>query len=137
MKYIISLVVGLLFAIGLGISGMTQVHIVRGFLDITGDWNISLIGVMGGAIGIHSLLFFLIKKRRSPLLDSKFHLPTKKDIDGKLLMGAALFGIGWGWAGICPGPGIVSLVSGNVNILIFVGSMLIGMFIFKSIEPRF
>lgn len=137
MRNIISLVVGLIFAIGLGISGMTQVHIVRGFLDITGDWNINLIGVMAGAIGVHSLLFLLIKKRQSPLLDSKFHLPTKKDIDGKLLIGAALFGIGWGWAGICPGPGIVSLVSGNVNILIFVGSMLIGMFIFKSIEPRF
>ncbi len=137
MRNIISLVVGLIFAIGLGISGMTQVHIVRGFLDITGDWNINLIGVMAGAIGVHSLLFFLIKKRQSPLLDSKFHLPTKKDIDRKLLIGAALFGIGWGWAGICPGPGIVSLVSGNVNILIFVGSMLIGMFIFKSIEPRF
>lgn len=136
MKNLISLLVGLIFAIGLGISGMTQVHIVRGFLDITGDWNFNLIGVMGGAIGIHSLLFYLIKKRSSPLLDSKFHLPTKKDIDGKLLMGAALFGIGWGWAGICPGPGIVATVSGDPNILIFIGSMLIGMFVFKKIESR-
>ena len=136
MKNLISLLVGLIFAVGLGISGMTQVHIVRGFLDITGDWNFNLIGVMGGAIGIHSLLFYLIKKRSSPLLDSKFHLPTKKDIDGKLLMGAALFGIGWGWAGICPGPGIVATVSGDPNILIFIGSMLIGMFVFKKIESR-
>jgi uncharacterized membrane protein YedE/YeeE len=137
MKNFISLIVGFIFAIGLGISGMTQVHIVRGFLDITGDWNINLIGVMGGAIGIHSLLFYLIKKRSSPLLDSKFHLPTKKDIDGKLLTGAALFGIGWGWAGICPGPGIVATVSGDSNIFIFIGSMLIGMFVFKKIESRF
>ena len=136
MKNFISLIVGFIFAIGLGISGMTQVHIVRGFLDITGDWNINLIGVMGGAIGIHSLLFYLIKKRSSPLLDSKFHLPTKKDIDGKLLTGAALFGIGWGWAGICPGPGIVATVSGDPNILIFIGSMLFGMFVFKKIESR-
>lgn len=136
MKNLISLFVGLIFAIGLGISGMTQVHIVRGFLDITGDWNFNLIGVMGGAIGIHSLLFYLIKKRSSPLLDSKFHLPTKNDIDGKLLMGAALFGIGWGWAGICPGPGIVATVSGDPNILIFIGSMLVGMFVFKKIESR-
>lgn len=136
MKNIISLIVGFIFAIGLGISGMTQVHIVRGFLDIAGDWNVSLIGVMGGAIGIHSLLFYLIKKRSSPLLDSKFHLPTKKDIDGKLLAGAALFGIGWGWAGICPGPGIVASVSGDPNIFIFIGSMLAGMFVFKKIESR-
>jgi len=136
MKNIISLVVGLIFAIGLGISGMTQVHVVRGFLDVTGDWNMNLIGVMAGAIGVHALLFLMIKRRSSPLLDSKFHLPTKKDIDGKLLTGAALFGIGWGWAGICPGPGIVASVSGNHNILIFIASMLIGMFIFKSFESK-
>jgi uncharacterized membrane protein YedE/YeeE len=136
MKNIISLVVGLIFAIGLGISGMTQVHVVRGFLDVTGDWNLNLIGVMAGAIGVHSLLFLIIKRRGSPLLDSKFHLPTRKDIDGKLLAGAALFGIGWGWAGICPGPGIVASVSGNHNILIFIASMLIGMFIFKSFESK-
>jgi hypothetical protein len=136
MKNIISLVVGLIFAIGLGISGMTQVHVVRGFLDVTGDWNMNLIGVMAGAIGVHALLFLMIKRRSSPLLDSKFHLPTRKDIDGKLLLGAALFGIGWGWVGICPGPGIVASVSGNHNILIFIASMLIGMFIFKSFESK-
>lgn len=136
MKNIISLVVGLIFAIGLGISGMTQVHVVRGFLDVTGDWNMNLIGVMAGAIGVHALLFLMIKRRSSPLLDSKFHLPTKKDIDGKLLLGAALFGIGWGWVGICPGPGIVASVSGNNNVLIFIASMLIGMFIFKSFESK-
>jgi len=136
MKNFISLLVGLIFAIGLGLSGMTQVQIVRGFLDITGDWNFNLIGVMAGAIGVHSVLFYMIKKRSSPLLDSKFHLPTRKDIDKKLLTGAALFGIGWGWAGICPGPGIVSIVSGDMNIFIFIGSMLLGMFLFKKIESR-
>ncbi len=104
MKNVISLLVGFVFAIGLGVSGMTQVHVVRGFLDITGDWNINLLGVMAGAIAVHSLLFLLIKKRTSPLLDTKFHLPTKKDIDVHLLAGAALFGIGWGIAGVCPAP---------------------------------
>jgi uncharacterized protein len=136
MRNLISRAVGLIFAIGLGISGMTQVHVVRGFLDVTGDWNINLIGVMAGAIGVHSLLFLIIKRRTSPLLDSKFHLPSKKDIDGKLLAGAALFGIGWGWAGICPGPGIVATVSGNTNILIFIAFMLIGMILFKAVEPK-
>ena len=136
MKNFIALLVGFLFALGLGISGMTQVQVVRGFLDITGDWNMNLLGVMIGAIAVHSLLFFVIKKRSSPLLDSKFHLPTKKDLDFRLISGAAIFGIGWGWTGICPGPGLVASVSGNTNILLFVVSMLMGMAIFKSVEPK-
>jgi uncharacterized membrane protein YedE/YeeE len=135
VKNLISLLVGFLFAIGLGLSGMTQVQVVRGFLDVTGDWNMNLLGVMLGAISVHYLLFLLIKKRSSPLLDTKFHLPTKADLDLPLIMGAALFGIGWGWVGICPGPGIVSSVSGDVNILTFVISMLAGMVIFKIVEP--
>ena len=136
MKNLISLIVGFLFALGLGYSGMTQVQVVRGFLDITGDWNMNLLGVMIGAIGVHSILFFIIKKRTAPLLDTKFHLPTKKDLDLRLIAGAALFGIGWGWTGICPGPGVVATVSGNTHILIFVVSMLVGMAIFKGVEPK-
>lgn len=136
MKNLISLIVGFLFAMGLGYSGMTQVQVVRGFLDITGDWNMNLLGVMIGAIGVHSILFFIIKKRTAPLLDTKFHLPTKKDLDLRLIAGAALFGIGWGWTGICPGPGVVATVSGNTHILIFVISLLVGMAIFKGVEPK-
>ncbi len=136
MKNVISLIVGFIFALGLGYSGMTQVQVVRGFLDITGDWNMNLLGVMIGAIGVHSILFFIIKKRSAPLLDSKFHLPTKIDLDLRLIAGAALFGIGWGWAGICPGPGLVASVSGNTHILLFVASMLMGMAVFKSVEPK-
>ena len=136
MKNIISFVVGLVFALGLGISGMTKVHVVRGFLDIAGEWNPSLMGVMIGAILVHSLLFLFIKKRPSPLLDTKFHLPTRRDLDAKLLLGAAIFGLGWGWTGICPGPGIVASVSGNINIIIFVASMLLGMVIFKILPEK-
>ncbi|MFZ4713799.1 MAG: DUF6691 family protein [Bacteriovoracaceae bacterium] len=136
MKSLIAFIVGLIFALGLGISGMTQIQVVRGFLDVTGDWNYSLIGVMAGAIFVHSILFYFIKKRQSPLLDSKFHLPTRKDLDVRLLSGAALFGLGWGWTGICPGPGIVALCSGNLNIIIFVASMLTGMGIFKLLEDK-
>jgi uncharacterized membrane protein YedE/YeeE len=135
MRNIISLLVGFMFAIGLGVSGMTQVQVVRGFLDITGDWNMNLLGVMIGAIFIHALLFLLIKKRASPLLDTKFHLPTKKDLDVNLILGSALFGIGWGWTGICPGPGLVALVTGNLNIIVFVLFMIFGMVIFKLVEP--
>lgn len=136
MKNVISLLVGFIFALGLGFSGMTQVQVVRGFLDITGDWNMNLLGVMIGAIGVHSVLFFIIKKRATPLLDTKFHLPTKKDLDLRLIAGVALFGIGWGWVGICPGPGLVASVSGQSHILIFVASMLVGMAIFKGVETK-
>ncbi len=136
MRGLISFIVGFLIALGLGYSGMTQTHIVKGFLDVFGNWNINLIGVMAGAIFVHSLAYYLIKKRESPLLDTKFYLPTKKDIDKRLIAGAAIFGLGWGWAGICPGPGIVSLVSGQLEIFIFVGFMLLGMGIFKMIEKR-
>lgn len=136
MKNLIAFVVGLIFAIGLGVGGMTQTHIVRGFLDVTGDWNYTLVGVMVGAISVHSILYFLIRKRSSPLLESHFHVPTRKDIDKKLIIGAALFGLGWGWAGICPGPGIASLASGNSNFIIFVVAMLSGMIFFKMVETK-
>jgi hypothetical protein len=136
MKILIAFIVGFIFALGLGISEMTKAQVVRGFLDVTGDWNSSLIGVMAGAILVHSFLFNLIKKRSSPLLDVKFHLPTKKDLDWRLITGSAIFGLGWGWAGICPGPGIVAMTSGNINIIIFVLFMLVGMGIFKLVEDK-
>ncbi len=136
MKGLISLMMGILFAIGLGISGMTQPHIVHGFLDIFGEWDWRLMGVMIGAIAVHAITFRLIMKRPSPVLDTDFKLPTKKDFDAKLILGAMIFGIGWGWTGICPGPGIVSLASGNISFLYFVGSMLVGMKIFQLVEKR-
>lgn len=136
MKALITFIVGFIFAIGLGISGMTQPHVVRGFLDIFGSWNYSLMGVMGGAIALHSVAFYLIRKRSTPLLDAQFHIPTRKDIDWRLLAGAAIFGLGWGWAGICPGPSIVAAVSGDLNILWFIASMLGGMGVFKFLEAK-
>lgn len=136
MKNAISFVVGFIFALGLGYSSMTRPQVVRSFLDVFGNWNIALMGVMIGAIFVHAILYFLIRKRESPLLDAQFYVPTRKDIDKKLLLGAALFGLGWGWAGICPGPSIVALASGQVSIIIFVISLLIGMFIYKKVETK-
>ena len=136
MKSLVSFVVGLIFALGLGYSGMTQTHVVKGFLDLFGSWNPNLVGVMGGAILVHAIAFQIIKRRRSPLLDTQFHLPKKKDLDKKLIMGSAIFGLGWGWAGICPGPGIVSLVSGNMNFVVFILAMIGGMIIMKVIEKK-
>lgn len=131
MKGFISLIAGVFFALGLGFSGMTQPHIVRGFLDVFGHWDWRLMGVMVGAIGVHGLAYSLIRKRSAPILESTFHLPLKKTLDAKLILGAALFGIGWGWTGICPGPGIVSLASGEWAFVYFVASMLLGMKIFQ------
>lgn len=136
MRGLIALVVGILFALGLGISGMTQPHIVRGFLDVFGNWDWRLMGVMVGAISIHAVAYRFIINRNSPLLDAKFQLPTKKDLDAKLILGAVIFGIGWGWTGICPGPGIVSLASGEMAYVYFVGAMLIGMKAFQFYENK-
>ncbi len=134
MKGIVALIVGFVFAIGLGISGMTQPHIVRGFLDVFGAWDWRLIGVMAGAIGIHAIAFRLILKRPVPILEVKFHIPDKTKLDARLIIGAILFGIGWGWTGICPGPGIVALASGEPSFIYFVISMLMGMKTFQIID---
>ena len=134
MKQLIALISGVIFALGLGISGMTQTHVVKGFLDVFGSWNLSLMGVMIGAIAINAVVYQMIKKKDHPLLDKKFYLPTNNHIDKNLLIGAAIFGLGWGWAGICPGPGIVSLVSGKIEIFVFVGSMIAGMYFFKFVK---
>ena len=136
MKGLISFTVGLLFALGLGYSGMTQTHVVKGFLDLFGNWNPNLIGVMVGAILIHSIVYHLNKNKNAPLFDSKFYLPSNSKVDKRLLAGAAIFGLGWGWAGVCPGPAIVSLASGQLSIIILVGSMLIGMIFFKFVEKK-
>lgn len=136
MKILISFVAGLLFALGLGISGMTDTTVVKGFLDIFGDWNFNLLGVMAGAILLHSIVYHFVMKKSSPLFDSQFYLPTNKSIDWKLIVGAIIFGLGWGWAGICPGPGIVSLASARMEIFIFIGSMVVGMYLFMLLQKK-
>lgn len=132
----VSFLTGLIFAIGLGISGMTRPDVVQGFLDIFGNWQPNLLFVMIGAILVFAVGFQIIKKRKNPLFAPKFILPVKKSLDKKLLLGAALFGLGWGIAGICPGPGIVSLIGGHVEILIFIISMIIGMKVFHFVENK-
>lgn len=136
MKGLIALVAGFIFALGLGISGMTQPHIVRGFLDVFGDWDWRLMGVMIGAIGVHGVTYRFIIKRKSPLLSADFSIPKTTTIDKRLILGAIIFGLGWGWAGICPGPGIVSLASGQKPFVLFVISMLIGMKIFQILDSK-
>ena len=126
-----ALVVGFLFALGLGLSGMTQPQKVIGFLDLFGNWDPSLMFVMVGSIVVHFISYKLIRKQRSPLFSKQWHVPTDKKITKSLILGSFIFGIGWGLAGYCPGPVVTSLASFEPRPLIFFVSMLIGMFIFN------
>lgn len=130
----VSFVVGFLFAIGLAISGMTQPKKIIDFLN-PWDWDPSLLFVMFGAVGIHLISYPLVKRRQSPLLDTKWHIPTRKDITPRLILGSALFGIGWGLAGFCPGPALTSLASIDARTVLFVGAMISGMLLFRKTEP--
>lgn len=125
---------GVLFGVGLAVSGMTRPEKVIGFLDVGGAWDASLAFVMAGAIAVHFLAYRLIRGRRAPLWADKFGIPTRRDIDAKLLAGAALFGVGWGLGGYCPGPGVVSLAAGGEGAVVFVATLLLGMFLTARFE---
>ncbi|MDB3917773.1 YeeE/YedE family protein [bacterium] len=125
---IAAFICGILFSIGLGISGMTQPQKVIGFLDVLGEWDPSLVFVMGGAVISYLLLQLLIQRRFSkPMLGERFQIPSRKDLDRSLIFGSLLFGMGWGLGGYCPGPAITSLGSGSVNAVLFVVAMAMGM----------
>jgi uncharacterized membrane protein YedE/YeeE len=117
-----------LFGAGLVVSGMTQPEKVLGFLDPLGSFDASLMFVMIGAIALHLVAYRWRATRSAPFYAPKFLVPTRRDLDIKLILGALIFGVGWGLGGYCPGPGIVSLAGGSVQALTFVGAMLIGMF---------
>jgi hypothetical protein len=121
-----ALAAGLLFGVGLAVSGMTKADKVIGFLDVTDAWDPSLAFVMGGAMFVHVVLYRLVVRRPSPLFAARFAIPTRTDIDGRLLGGAALFGVGWGLGGYCPGPGLVAAPSGAANALVFVLFLALG-----------
>lgn len=131
-----SLLAGLVFGLGLIVSGMANPAKVLGFLDLAGAWDPSLAFVMAGAIAVAALAFALAKKRTVSFLGAAMKLPASRDIDRRLLIGSLLFGIGWGIAGFCPGPGLVALGMGEIKALVFVGAMLAGMGMFELIERR-
>lgn len=117
---------GLVFAVGLGVSGMTKPSKVVGFFDVFGAWDASLAFVMVGAIGVYAVISRWITNRKSPLFERRFQLPARTDFDRRLLLGAGVFGVGWALGGYCPGPGIVALGSGSVSAVAFVVSMAVG-----------
>jgi uncharacterized membrane protein YedE/YeeE len=122
-----ALVTGLLFALGLGLGGMTQPAKVVGFLDIAGGWDPSLAYVMAGALLVHGSLVGLVLRRKTPVFASRFALPTRTDLDTSLFAGAVVFGVGWGLVGFCPGPAITALGAGMPEAAVFVSAMLLGM----------
>ncbi len=139
MRYVVIFLCGVLFALGLGVSGMTQPGKIIAFLDVTGNWDPSLLFVMGGAVGVNMLFYRMTLKRPRPALEASFVIPSKRKINTRLVSGAALFGIGWGLSGYCPGPVLVSAVTGWTSVLLFIAAMLLGMFLFQRVqgeEPR-
>jgi len=137
---LIALIVGYLFALGLGIAGMTQPQKIIGFLDLFSEhvsWDPSLLFVMIGAIAVHALSYQYVKGKTSPLFSSEWYLPTKKEITPSLIIGSLLFGIGWGLGGYCPGPALTALASFDKKPAIFVFSMVVGMLLYRGFDKFF
>ena len=134
MLALASLLAGLVFGLGLILSGMADPAKVLGFLDLAGEWDPSLAFVMAGAIAVGMLAFMVARRRAVSLLGAEMRLPGARHIDRRLVVGGMLFGVGWGIAGFCPGPGVVALGMGEGKALVFVVAMLAGMGIFESIE---
>ena len=132
-----ALLVGFIFSLGLALSGMTNPDKVKGFLNIFGSWDPSLIFVMVGAISVHFLTYKMIRKRKSPLFSTHWHVPQKTEITKSLVVGSGMFGIGWGLAGFCPGPAITSLTTLSTTVWVFVFFMLLGMLLFKMFDKEY
>ena len=130
-----ALMAGLLFGAGLVISGMTCADKVINFLDLADNWDPSLMFVMVGAIAVHLTLYRLILRRPSPLFAEQFGIPSASHVDGRLLAGAGLFGVGWALGGYCPGPSLVSLAALTTDSLAFVAAMTIGMLVQHTLMP--
>ncbi|MDC0198101.1 YeeE/YedE family protein [Candidatus Thioglobus sp.] len=129
---LISLISGIIFGFGLVISGMTNPEKVLGFLSITHNWDASLIFVMGGAILVFAPFFFLLKNKEVSALGTKVELPKKQDLDKKLVIGSALFGVGWGLVGLCPGPAIAAIATFDPIVIVFLVSMYAGVIVKKK-----
>ncbi len=137
MKVLVAFVTGVVFAMGLALAGMTQPSKVVGFLDFSGAWDASLAFVMGGAVLVNLVAYRLSLRRRRPVLDTHFHLPSRDRLEWRLVVGSVLFGVGWGLSGYCPGPAVASVTTGGVGVLSFVGAMLAGMALFEGCDRLF
>ncbi len=134
MRNVIAFISGLFFASGLVVGGMTQPKKIVDFLDVTGNWDPSLAFVMGGALLVNAVAYRWVQSQSQPFFDSDFYIPQRSDLDWKLIGGAALFGIGWGLGGYCPGPALTAVVSAQTSVLGFVGGMIGGVLLYKGFD---
>lgn len=134
-RLLVAFVSGVLFAVGLVLSGMTQPVKVVGFLSVSGRWDPSLAFVMGGAIAVMAPFVAWVRRRGRPLFDTKLHEPTTRTIDARLIGGSVLFGVGWGIGGLCPGPALLSLATGALPVIAFVLAMLAGIWAVDVLAP--
>ncbi|MEZ0373092.1 MAG: DUF6691 family protein [Candidatus Sericytochromatia bacterium] len=133
-RSLIAFLAGSLFALGLAISGMVQPQKIVAFLDVFGKWDPTLMFVMVGAIGVHFVALRLIFKRSGPLLSKQFHLPANKSLSLPLVLGAALFGVGWGLGGYCPGPALTALPTAGINVWVLVAGMTAGILFYVLLQ---
>ncbi len=136
MRKLVAFLAGLVFGIGLLLAGMANPAKVMAFLDLAGNWDPSLAFVMAAAIGVAFLPFSWARLQRTSLLGAPMQLPSKRELDRRLIGGSLLFGAGWGIAGICPGPAVAMLLTGHWQVLLFVTAMLLGMVVFTALERR-
>lgn len=133
MRLVSTYLIGLIFGVGISISGMANPAKVLNFFDIAGTWDPSLVFVMGGAVVVAFFGYKIVLSRPTPVLDAKFHLPDNPRIDARLLGGSALFGIGWGIAGFCPGGALPALGTGQIDVFVFVAALIAGIFAAKGL----
>ncbi len=136
MGGVLNFLLGLLFGIGLIVSGMSNPAKVLNFLDLVGTWDPSLAFVMGGAVLVAFFGYRIVLKREMPIIGAKFDVPTRTDVDMRLIVGPALFGVGWGLGGFCPGPALTAIGLAATGTLIFVPAMLLGMWIARLLAER-
>jgi uncharacterized membrane protein YedE/YeeE len=134
MRLILAYTVGLIFGLGISISGMANPAKVINFFDIAGTWDPSLAFVMGGALLVTFLGYRLVLKREGPLLAPEFQIPTRRDLDPALIGGSAVFGVGWGIAGFCPGGALPALGTGRVEVLVFVAALIAGILFARALR---
>lgn len=129
----VTVIAGLMFGLGLGLSQMIDRDRVLGFLDVAGVWDPTLLFVLGGAVGVTVIVFRFVLRLPHPFFSKTFYLPTKKTVDMQLIVGAAIFGLGWGIAGYCPGPAITALMLGIWNPMLFMLGLMVGSLSYKTI----
>lgn len=136
MSFLVNLTLGLLFGAGLVVSGMADPAKVLNFLDLFGTWDPSLAFVMGGAVVVAFIGYRLVLRRDAPVVGKTFHLPTRNDIDARVVAGPAIFGIGWGLGGFCPGPALAAIGLGATGTLAFVPAMTLGMWAARLLAEK-